>query len=39
MSQEKYIGYVTLEIANILDVATHFSCLLGVFACSLQYPD
>jgi len=24
MSQEKDIGYVTLEIANILDVATSF---------------
>jgi hypothetical protein len=29
MKQEKYIGYVELDIADIFDVITHLSCLLG----------
>jgi hypothetical protein len=29
MNSEKYMGYLESQIADILDVATHCSCLLG----------
>ena len=28
-SEIKYIGYVVLKIADIFDLTTHLSCLLG----------
>jgi hypothetical protein len=36
----KYIGYVELDIADIFDVITHLSCLLGErsFVPTLVFP-
>jgi hypothetical protein len=29
MNQEKYIGYIEIDTADLFDVVTHLSCLLG----------